>query len=255
MDNAVMKAKEVIATYSIQHPTAENFDAIFSAEKIKVASKYLDQEPNLSGMLIYKGGKKGIIVNTIIPNTGRINFTKAHELGHYFLKHTPNEFDGTTGFRCNNEDMYLGYNKVEAEANKFAVEFLMPEQLFRLMLAGAPVDFALITTMAREFKVSKHASSFRILDFVKTPHAIILSTGINITSCKQSKGTNGCKLSKDTIPQNTLAHKIITTKKYQAEFEQCNSNLWFTNPLANIKLYSCTKIHKESNTAMTILRW
>jgi hypothetical protein len=61
---------------------------------------------------------------------GRINFTLAHELGHYLVHR---QLSGEP-FYCSRRDMWAGdsdYGRMEAEANNFASFVLMPPDDFR----------------------------------------------------------------------------------------------------------------------------
>jgi Zn-dependent peptidase ImmA (M78 family) len=72
-------------------------------------------------------GRWYIMVNTSIDNAGRRNFTIAHEMGHYFLKHQLQ----SNSFYCNDDaiaEETQATNTLEREANHFASCFLMPEQ-------------------------------------------------------------------------------------------------------------------------------
>ena len=72
----------------------------------------------------------GIIYNNAIKSKGRINFTLAHEFGHY-LMHRKAHPDG---LRCSADDI-VGeegkYKEIEREANQFAANLLMPFDDFR----------------------------------------------------------------------------------------------------------------------------
>ncbi len=101
MRNPVAKAKWVLQTKGITGVPAESLHQIASSEGIRYKYCCLPDDPGLSGELLYRGDKKGIIINTLIDNPGRHNFTFAHELGHYFLKHPPSSIlDGQAGFWC-----------------------------------------------------------------------------------------------------------------------------------------------------------
>ena len=122
------KAEQVLASMGITDPPALHLDEIANAQNIRVGKRELPDDPNLSGLLLFRGKKRAILINTFIHNTGRINFTFAHELGHHFLQHSPTYFsDGQQGFRCTPEDMQTGIHSKEAEANRFASALLMPE--------------------------------------------------------------------------------------------------------------------------------
>jgi Zn-dependent peptidase ImmA (M78 family) len=83
---------------------------------------------NFVGALTFDNNRKPyIMINQGIDNTGRRNFTIAHELGHYFLNHLLN----STSFFCQESQIVEEANvtnSIEHEANYFASCFLMPRQ-------------------------------------------------------------------------------------------------------------------------------
>lgn len=84
------------------------------------------------GLFKMPEGKKGwgIIYNNAISSPGRINFTLAHEFGHYLIhRHAYPD-----GIHCGQQDMVRWdstYSKTEREANEFAAMLLMPLDDFR----------------------------------------------------------------------------------------------------------------------------
>jgi IrrE N-terminal-like domain len=82
-----------------------------------------------------QSGEWGIIYNSSIASTGRINFTLGHELGHYLLHR---QLSGEPMF-CAKSDMWewdSAYGQMEAQANEFASFLLMPLDDFRSQLSG-----------------------------------------------------------------------------------------------------------------------
>lgn len=88
---------------------------------------------NFEGALIPKpdgSGEWGIFYNSAISSPGRINFTLAHELGHYLLHR---QLSGDPIY-CARRDLWTwdsAYGRMEAEANEFASFLLMPLDDFR----------------------------------------------------------------------------------------------------------------------------
>lgn len=83
----------------------------------------------VSGLLVQIGHIKAIGVNQHHPDA-RQRFTVAHELGHYFLRHT-NEM--TVDLVDPLGDTHFNLNPVmERQANRFAAQLLMPERHIRL---------------------------------------------------------------------------------------------------------------------------
>lgn len=256
MDVPAAKAKWVLETLGGIGPPATALHAIADREDIRYLYRSLPNDPELSGQLLYKGEKKGILINTFKGKPGRHVFTFAHELGHYFLKHTPSfTKDGNTGFWCSTDDLKHDHRQQEAEANRFAVALLMPEHLFRPLMAGSVLDFTLINSLAREFQVSKHACANRILDFVREPYAVILSNGHTITAQKNSQAARGYLRTIARIPQGTAAHAAIENKRNQESFVACEPEKWLARSVPDRQIYEWTRGDFTHGVAMTILRW
>lgn len=248
------KAKWVLETKGITGIPAESLTAIANSENIRYRFCELSEEPDLSGELLFRGDKKGIIINTHINNKGRRNFTFAHELGHYFLEHKPSYRLDDAGFWCSVNDVGESLRPQEADANRFAVELLMPEDQFRLDMAGAPIDFDLINSLSRKYQVSKHASSNRILDFVQTPHIIITADGVSVKTIKCTPAAKSCMRSLAQIPAETIAHEVITQNIEQPQFEESDPVKWFNRNLVAGQLYEYTRGDGKGHY-MIILRW
>lgn len=255
MDAPTAKAEWVLTTYGVDDRPAAALHRIAEQAGIRYGYEELPEEPDLCGELLYKGEKKAILINTFNSKPVRQTFTFAHELGHYFLQHQPSyRADGTSGFACTQTDIKKGLQQ-EAEANRFAVALLMPERMFRPLMAGSVLDFTLIDSLAREFMVSKHACSFRILNFIRDPYAVITSSGYSVTTLKISRSGRGYLPELKTIPQDTAAHAAIAHKRSQESFTPCPPERWLARPIPEQYVYECTRGHFTSGVAMTILRW
>lgn len=117
-------ANGVIKKYHLIHPLdVSNFVSMLGFNV-----KFIDTGKSDAYTLIYKG-KKLILLNKNSNSKGRINFTLAHELGHYFI---PEHLDAL--YQCNvNEFMSsqnLNNTDVEREADLFASELLLPNKLY-----------------------------------------------------------------------------------------------------------------------------
>lgn len=256
IDRPSAEAKRVLSAHSITGCPAEHLQSIADAEHIKVLFRSIEDEPDFGGQLVYKGNKAGILVNTCIPNSGRHHFTFAHELGHYFLRHTPAyTMDDQRGFRCTAKDMETSRNPQETEANRFAAALLMPEEQFRFAMIGAVLDYALISNLARQFRVSKHACCNRLLEFTKEPYIVVRSKGFEVTEIRTSLAARGKISALKQIPQDTAAYTAITMKRNQGGFTECAPSRWTINLPASFPLYEWTHGAWEHGVAMTILRF
>jgi Zn-dependent peptidase ImmA (M78 family) len=155
-----------------------HFGQIFNYYSIICREKEFS-DPNYMGSLHRSKDLNVILVNTCSKNKGRINFTKAHELGQFCLNHKG------VAFQCTKTDMSNFTNKPqEIEANQFALEFLLPEKMRKLISLTAPFDFDTIHSLSNEFLVSQIVAIFRVLDFNNGNYAFVNSKDGKITHSK-----------------------------------------------------------------------
>lgn len=174
MNSIKLTAKQVLFDNHISGSPADSIDKILQRENIELIK--IRVEDDSCGMYCIEDDKLKIYVNSNM-NTGRINFTIAHELGHHFLSHT---LDGFCRIYRNLEMDTHKKSPQEVEANYFAACFLMPYELvlpiFNRVVNnyGRQKDTALsvkevgqayivetvIITLAKELKVSKKAVSY-----------------------------------------------------------------------------------------------
>jgi hypothetical protein len=122
-------------------------------------------------------GKKGwgIFFNSGIASKGRINFTLAHEFGHYLMHREayPN------GLRCGEQDVVRWdseYGQIEHQANVFAANFLMPLDDYRRQIeAQARVDLDMIGHCADRYRVSLIAAVLRWLGYTERRAVLVVS--------------------------------------------------------------------------------
>jgi Zn-dependent peptidase ImmA (M78 family) len=135
-----------------------------------------DNLPNFDGAL-YPIGSKGwaIIFNDAIPSKGRIDFTLAHEFGHYLLHRIAHP----QGIECGQQqivrwDSEIG--QIEHQANVFAANLLMPLDDFRRHIADSVhVDFDMLDTCKDRYQVSLIATILRWLSYTKKRAILVVS--------------------------------------------------------------------------------
>lgn len=117
----------------------------------------------------------GIVYNSGIASPGRINFTLAHEFGHYLL----HRGDHPNGIRCAAQDVVRwdsAYGQIEHQANRFAANLLMPLDDFRRQIdARAKIDLAMISHCADRYRVSLIAAILRWLSYTERRAVLVIS--------------------------------------------------------------------------------
>lgn len=117
----------------------------------------------------------GIIYNSGITSVGRINFTLAHEFGHYLLHRA----DHPSGIRCAAQDVVRwdsAYGQIEHQANRFAANLLMPFDDFRRQIdPRAKIELDMISHCADRYRVSLIAAILRWLAFTERRAVLVVS--------------------------------------------------------------------------------
>ena len=144
---------------------AIKLDDLLKKEGIDLISYPFKDE--ISGVLILDGEKKTIGVNKNSSNV-RKRFTIAHELGHYMLHaQKSNMFMDNIFFRKKSEGYTSKEEKIEKEANYFAANILMPENLIKKEIAELDCDLhddITVASLANKFEVSSSAMTFRLIN-------------------------------------------------------------------------------------------
>ena len=115
------------------------------------------------------------IYNKAVNSPGRINFTLAHEFGHYLLHRQ----DYPKGIECRQDDIVRwdsDYSKIEQQANEFAAALLMPLpdycQQIESQIRPTLKD---IGACAKRYGVSLTAATLRWLDYTLCRAILVLS--------------------------------------------------------------------------------
>ena len=114
---------------------------------------------------------------------GRFRFSVAHELGHFFL-----HSDQASAFSCTDDMFFEWYrgNQREPEANAFAAELLMPEDDFKLFIAGKNPSPEIIGDCVTFFGTSRTATCLRFVELAQQRMLLYVAVNGVITWYKAS---------------------------------------------------------------------
>jgi Zn-dependent peptidase ImmA (M78 family) len=163
------KAKKLAQALIKIHKLIAPVDVKFLVQQEGIVIREESLEDSVSGMLVIKDNQSVIVVN-INHHPNRQRFTIAHELGHYFLhKNSANVFFDESLLFFRDEKSAQGIKFQEIEANTFAAELLMPEQVMRERISQEPLDAlddveqSAFGRLATEFQVSCQALTIRLM--------------------------------------------------------------------------------------------
>lgn len=205
-----------------------------------------DVLPSFDGALLRApAGAKGwgIIYNNAIASKGRINFTLAHEFGHYLIHRLAHP----NGLRCGQQDVVrwdLAYRQLEHEANTFAAYLLMPFDDYRRQIdSGSAVDLDAIAHCADRYEVSLIAATLRWLDYTERRAVLVVSRDGFILWSRSSKAAlkTGAffRTTRGVIP---IPEASVAARKLQIvsprEGAELPAGVWFAEPCTEMTIFS-----------------
>ena len=200
-------------------------------------------------------GKKGwgIFYNSAIASQGRINFTLAHEFGHYLIHREAYP----QGIRCGEQDVVRwdsAYGQIEQQANVFSAGLLMPLDDFRRQIPESDrVDLDMISHCASRYRVSLIAAVLRWLQYTSRRAVLVVSRDGFILWSRSSKAalTTGAFFRTSgppvAIPADSLAGRqdMIVDGRVGVELA---AGVWFPEPVREMTIFA-----EQYDFAVTLL--
>jgi hypothetical protein len=162
----------------------------------------------------------------IVP--GRINFTVAHELGHYLLHRKLRD-----KFKCGQAEM-MDYDSVESrrlesQANTFASYLLMPRNDFDAQIKGHELSFELLGHCAERYQTSLTATALKWLEFTEEAAMLVVADHdefICWSYCSQSaKRLGAYKSPGEMVPPSAIAHLMANPSRVR-ESRRVSPGVW-----------------------------
>lgn len=151
---------------------------------------------------IFRYGDRAVMrVSNSIVQLGRRNFTIAHELGHFLLGHSiPSGTEQESIERTASQ---------EREADVFAAELLMPEDLVAPHVA-LPASLATVRSIGDTFRTSIVASAMRYVELTPTSCALVYSKDGRVVWAKHSRSFPGRIPHQIRIGSGAIASDLCT---------------------------------------------
>lgn len=185
----------------------------------------------------------GIIYNDGMRSAGRINFTLAHEFGHYLL----HRLAYPDGMRCSDQDVVRWdseYRQVEYQANLFAANFLMPLDDYRRQIAeNIAVDIDMLAHCATRYEVSLIAATLRWLEYTKRRAVLVVSRDGFVLWARSSKKAlkTGAFIRTSRgpveVPAGSIAARRDAVESPRAGTE-LPAGVWFNEPCREMAVFS-----------------
>jgi Zn-dependent peptidase ImmA (M78 family) len=148
-------------------------DPFYIANRLRVQVDEISGGDDFDGVLYFINNKPYININKNISNQKRKLFTLAHELGHFSIpSHRRDKFECVSDFL----NPFGNNPEIEAEANRFASELLLPERLLKPMLHTYKPDFESIGELSEDCGTSLTATAIKFATLTEDCCTLIASS-------------------------------------------------------------------------------
>lgn len=163
----------------------------------------------------------------------RERYSLAHELGHFLLpSHRPT---AENAFHCSLSDFHLLDERdrnqrlrIEAEANRFAAQVLMPPAQVRKQIGRADASLQGIVAMSREFEVSKEAMARAWVAANRNPKAVVVLHRGRVQRCYRSEDFAWLAIRKgESVSEDSVAAANIPSGTY-SDIEEVDPEAWLS---------------------------
>lgn len=246
-------AEKVLLDYDIIGIPAHCFEKIFDYCNI-LCDEFEYNDSKYYGSLHRFSYQSFILVNTDIKYIPRQNFTKAHELGHFFLKHKGDKFE------CTKQDMKTNdkvHKPQEVEANKFASSFLLPKDRIEILLDDDIFDISTLSEIANNYFVSLSVTIIRVLPLLKGSWCAVWTTnGIVAWVVKSPAFRYKTIRSGECIKKGSMAYRCFNERfhPYKGEYIKVPSGCWIKSPIEDIVILELTKPLRGCNSTLSLIK-
>jgi Zn-dependent peptidase ImmA (M78 family) len=215
-----MTNKEIISRASelgikyLSDGTLVDLNKIIKELDIPIISGFINS--SIPGSLICKDNKFYIILNSnpkASSDPKRHRFTIAHELGHFFIDHHKEEL-------LKGNSLFVGevfedsvIKKWEKEADKFAVNLLMPARALNNYINNSTLTIGLIEEISEKFQVSTECAALSLIDLSPKEQVLIK------WRYKSNNYSSSSKILHNNLKSINKSKLIICTKKIEESEE------------------------------------
>jgi len=247
INKGILEAKKIINQFGITRPNEYSLEEIIAGLKGPII-KY-ERLVGSEGRIV---NSKEFSIITINENSNiqRQRFTLAHELGHYVMHRNKRLIYDT-------EDNFWdwnSYNQLETEANYFAAELLMPEEIFLKYTRKEPFSIEYIKNTAKEFNTSFLATAIRYAETGNDPIALICSQNNLIKWFRVHRKFPFINLKMKEIHSGTLTNDYYNNKFYGTEID-IDPKSWMINSQGyeELKFIESIEVFKQYNYILTFI--
>ena len=194
-----------------------------------------------------------IILRDSIRESGRKNFTIAHEIGHFVI---PGHEEADLVCTATDVGSWPDSAKeFEREANDFAAELLMPEAVVRQIVGKSEPSVQLIEHIASSCQASLSAAGWRFCHLTSHRCAIVWSVVRGVSWFKRSEEFRFGVSRSGPSRQGTFAFDCLAGRRTPDRPEPVAADLWLDsqNVAAGARIWEQSKALPSYSSVVTLL--
>lgn len=188
---------------------------------------------------------------------GRVRFSIAHELGHYFIE--PHREGIINGLFHDSEEGFHSLNIVEDEADRFASALLLPAKAIKSTMGSRSfLTLRQILELANRCGASVQATAFRYARFAEEPCvAVVASNGQVLYSfaSDEADALGFRSLGIRKVPPGSVTGRAIRAPASEILEGPTDTAHWFSSRPRRAELWEEAVHLGSSSLVMTILSW
>jgi hypothetical protein len=188
---------------------------------------------------------------------GRIRFTVAHELGHFFIPEHREIL--LRDLVHNSTEDFRSSRQIEREADRFASALLIPGALLKEKMGRRRfLSLKEISEVAGECRTSLQAAAFRYTQFTGEPYVAIISENQRVLYYFTSEEANALGfggLGIKTVPAGSPAVHAMQDETGTLHEGETNTEAWFSERSQRADLWEESVNLGYDQRVLTLLSW
>lgn len=196
-------------------------------------------------------GDRAVISVAADDTLGRRRFSLGHELAHWI------QDAQRTSFKCTSTDIgpqNAEAKSIEADANIFASQLVLPDYLVWPWLADRKPSLDLANAMGNDFQASLTASALKLLQRTKVPTAITCHDQRKLKWSRRSRGFSTDFYIFNELHQETVAFEMaFGAGKGLSRPKRESASRWISGPGAHLMEVWSQSIKLPEGSVLTML--
>jgi hypothetical protein len=182
----------------------------------------------------------------------RQRFSIAHELGHWMI-----DRGKLSNFVCSEKNFISDWSgdNPERRANRFAVDLLMPRNLFEPAAKRREITFATVRGLCEQFQTSLTATAIRLVECGSFPSILVCSNSNGIKWKIRDRDVPGEIQLLDAPGAHTNASELLAGLQPNRNPVEVEASDWFTHRRSKYYRIHEDTVRLSEDTVLSLLWW